>query len=70
VWVLRLYRFSACFPYKLVISFLLYEKAELLPVAPKKKILLRFSESDMAQHCRLQLNNISELKAGDTGVKS
>jgi hypothetical protein len=37
VWVLRLYRFSAGFPYKLVISLLLYEKAELLPVAPKKK---------------------------------
>jgi hypothetical protein len=32
-------RFSAGFPYKLVISLLLYEKAELLPVAPKKKVL-------------------------------
>jgi hypothetical protein len=37
VWVSRLYRFSAGFPYKLIISLLLYEKAELLPVAPKKK---------------------------------
>jgi hypothetical protein len=35
--VLRLYQFSAGFLYKLVISLLLYEKAELLPVTPKKK---------------------------------
>jgi hypothetical protein len=38
VWVLCLYRFSANFPYKLVFSLLLNEKAELLPVAPKKKL--------------------------------
>ena len=31
-----MYRFSAGFPYKLVNSLLLNEKAELLPVAQKK----------------------------------
>jgi hypothetical protein len=31
-----LHRFSASFPYKLVTSLLLNEKAELLPVAKKK----------------------------------
>jgi hypothetical protein len=42
MWVLGmslnilLYRFSASLPYKLVTSLLLNEKAELLPVAPKK----------------------------------
>jgi hypothetical protein len=35
--VLCLYRFSASFPYKLANFPLLNEKAELLPVAPKKK---------------------------------
>jgi hypothetical protein len=39
VWVSRLYRFSAGFLYKLAISLLLYEKAELLPVASKKEEL-------------------------------
>jgi hypothetical protein len=34
--MLRLYQFLADFPYKLVISLLLNEKAELLPVAQKK----------------------------------
>lgn len=39
VWVFQImYRFSASFPYKLVNSLLLYEEAELLPVARKKKI--------------------------------
>lgn len=38
VRVSQLYRFSASFPYKLVNSLLLYEEAELLPVARKKKI--------------------------------
>jgi hypothetical protein len=35
-------RFSASFPYKLVIFPLLNEKAELLPVAPKKKWFMNF----------------------------
>jgi hypothetical protein len=49
VWVsgmslnLPLCRFSASFPYKLVTSLLLIKKAELLPVAPKKKLLNRQS---------------------------
>jgi hypothetical protein len=38
VWVLRLYRVLAGFPYKLTISLLFNEKAELPPVAPKKSI--------------------------------